>query len=464
MKNTKARSVILYFLILTFFSGVGFFIYDFINKAEKWAFCPINRHLSEGSVSEGKIVDANGIVLAQTVNGKRTYNEDEGIRRSMLHIVGDGSVFIPTSVQSRYSTQLFGYNIVTGFGASKILNTSKNIKLTLDSTVCSEVSKSFKDKKGAAVAYNYLTGEILCMVSLPTYDINNRPNLSKNDEKYNGVYLNRVLSSCYTPGSIFKIFTTIAGIDCIKDIENRKFLCKKVKIIDGEKVSCMQSHGNLTLKQGFSKSCDIVFSDIGIELGKEKMKEKLEEFGFNQPQYFEDAEIAHSEYDVSKASKADLGWSAIGQYTDKVNPLHMMRVMGAIANKGVPVEPFLVKSISSSPDFDSSAFSKKLGKRMINPSTSDKIKEIMRYTMKNQYRDSLFSGICMCAKTGTAEVGEGKLPHGWMVGFSYDEKFPVAFAVVVENGDFGIKSAGPIAAVMIKNLYSKFTTNKLKFA
>ena len=186
----------------------------------------------------------------------------------------------------------------------------------------------------------------------------------------------------------------------------------------------------------------------------------MEEFGFNNPQYFDGIEIAKSEYDASNASAADLGWSAIGQYTDRVNPMHMLKIMGAIANKGIPVEPFLVKSVSSVGDVTSSVTSKHAGKRMMNVSTADKLKEIMRYTMKNQYGDSLFPGTCMCAKTGTAEVGEGKLPHGWMVGFSYDEKFPVAFAVVVEHGDFGIKSAGPIASVMLKSLHSKFITNK----
>ena len=218
MKNTKSRSIILYFLIFTFFIGIGFFIYDFANNASIWAFSPINRHLSENSLSGGKILDANGVVLAQTVNGKRIYNEDENIRKAMLHVVGDGSVLIPTSIQSRYSTELFGYNAVMGFGAPKILSTNKNVNLTLDSGVCSEVSRSFKDKKGAAVAYNYLTGEVLCMVSLPTYDVNNRPDLTKNEKKYEGVYLNRVISSSYTPGSIFKIFTTAAGIDYIDGI------------------------------------------------------------------------------------------------------------------------------------------------------------------------------------------------------------------------------------------------------
>lgn len=456
MKIVKLRSLMLYIIIFAFFAGIGLFIYEFITQSSAWAFSPVNRHLAENSIAGGKITDTHGLVLVENVNGKRVYNEDESIRKAVLHTVGDGSVLIPTSIQSRYSKEIFGYNPITGFGAPKIFNVNKNLKLTIDSKVCSDVSKSFKDYKGAAVAYNYLTGDILCMVSLPTYDVYKRPSVQElQDERYDGVYINRVISSSFTPGSIFKIFTTAAGLDLIPNIESRTFNCNKVKIIDGEKVTCMSSHGNINLKTALSKSCDIVFSDIGLELGKEKMKAKMEEFGFNKPQYFENMEIAKSEYDVSEASQADLGWSAIGQYRDKVNPMYMMKIMGAIANNGIPVEPKIIKHVSSGLNQKS-----QIGSRLMRQDTAKKLKEMMRYTMKNQYGDNLFGGIPMCAKTGTAEVGEDKAPHGWIVGFSYDKNFPVAFSVVVEHGDFGIKSAGPIASVLVKELHSGFKNNK----
>lgn len=454
MRNTKVRSILLYLLIFIFFCGISFFIYEFSTKAGEWAFSPVNKHIFEGGMTGGKIVDINGVMLAETVNGKRIYSENEDIRRAMLHTVGDGSVLIPTSVQSRYSDELFGYNFVTGFGAPDMINNNKNLKLTLDSKICADVAKSFKNQKGAALAYNYLTGKVICMVSLPNYDINNRPDLRfDNSEKYEGVYLNRAISSVYTPGSIFKIFTTAAALDLIDNVENRIFECNKIKIVDGEKITCMASHGKINLRDALAKSCDIVFGDLAIELGKNNMKEKMEEFGFNKPQYFESLKVAQSKYDIDDATRGDLGWSGIGQYKDQVSPLHMLRVMGAIANKGISVEPFVINSTF----FDDSSedmrdFSGVGSTVMMKSITADKLKEMMRYTMKNQYKDSMFGGVEMCAKTGTAEVGEGKKPHGWMVGFSYDKTFPVAFSVVVENGDFGIRSAGPIASNMVKNI------------
>lgn len=427
-------------------------------EAGTWAFSPINKHISEGGMTGGKIVDVNGVVLAETMNGKRIYNEKEDIRRAMLHTVGDGSVLIPTSVQSRYSDELFGYNFITGFGAPHVLNNNKNLKLTLDSNICSNVAKSFKNQKGAALAYNYLNGKVICMVSLPNYDINNRPDLlSDNNKKYEGVYINRSISSVYTPGSIFKIFTTAAALDLLDGVETRTFECNKIKVVDGEKITCMSKHGKINLKDALAKSCDIVFGDLAIELGKENMKEKMKEFGFNKPQYFESLKVAQSKYEVDDASRGDLGWSGIGQYKDQVSPLHMLRVMGAIANKGLSVEPFMVESaFFNDLNEDSYKFSRGPSMSIMKAATADKLKEMMRYTMKNQYKDPMFGGIEMCAKTGTAEVGENKKPHGWMVGFSYDKTFPIAFSVVVENGDFGIRSAGPIASSMIKDIKKNY--------
>lgn len=455
MKNIKIRSLMLFIIIIGFFAGISFFSYEFINDSQDWAFTSYNKHLSENSSkSNGKILDRFGKVLASTENGKRMYSDDKKIRTALLHTVGDGFTYIPSSVQSRYASDILGYNIFTGFGAPKAINSSKNITLTLDSDLCSKVSSDFKNRKGTALAYNYLTGEILCMVSLPTYDINEKPNFKDDSEnKFEGIYLNRAISSSYTPGSVFKIFTTIAALDLINDVESKKYLCEKIKLVDGEKVVCMQHHGKIDLQTALCKSCDILFGDIALELGREKMTQKMEELGFNKKLHFEDLELSMSSYSVKDSTDGDLAWSGIGQHKDTLNPMHMLKIMGAIANEGKSVNPYIVKHIRDSNDKDFVINRTVESTTFMSPDTANKVKEMMRYTMKNQYKDSMFSGIQMCAKTGTAEVGEGQLPHGWMVGFSYNNEFPIAFVVVVENGDFGIKSAGPIASTMIKHIY-----------
>lgn len=449
---TRKRSAFLYLIVFGFMCGLGIFIYEYVLNANFWAMQPINRHLSEGAVG-GKIIDRNGVILAETKDGKRVYAKDENIRKAMLHVVGDGSILIPTSVQSKYRSEMFGYNMITGFGAPKVLNTNKNITLTLNSEICGVVSREFKGQKGASVAYNYITGEIICMVSLPTYDLNDRPSITKDELGiYEGVYMNRALSSSFVPGSIFKVITAAAALNCMSDAESHNFLCEKVKTYDGERVTCMSNHGMIGLKNGLCKSCDIVFGDIAVTLNKEVMKKEVEKFGFNKTIIIDGIALAQSEYDVTNASEADLAWSGIGQYRDLVNPIHMMMIMGAFANGGMAIQPFMVKHVSSSSNIPIVTNTGHLYGRMSDLIISEKIKSMMRYTMKMQYGDSMFPGMKICAKTGTGEVGEDKKPHGWMIGFSEDKSFPFAFAVVVENSGFGIKTAGPIASVMMKEI------------
>lgn len=452
MNNIRKRSLFLYLILLGFAAGLTFFVYEFIMYANFWAMQPINKHLSEASAG-GKLLDRNGEILAETKNGKRIYSSDENVRKAVLHTVGDGSVLIPTSIQSRYRSELFGYNMITGFGAPKLLNTNKDVTLTLDSHVCSAAYQAFKGQKGCGVIYNYITGEIICMVSLPTYDVYNKPNISGEESgAFEGVYLNRAISSAFVPGSIFKVITTAIALINMKDAETRKFSCEKIKIYRGEKVTCMTHHGSIDLKTGLCKSCDIVFGDIATTLGKSVMQKAVEKFGFNTNIYVDGELLCQSRYDLTDASEADVAWSGIGQYKDLVNPIHMVMIMGAFANGGVAVQPYIVKQISSGRNIPSVVNCKKNHGRMTDVVTSDKVKSLMRYTMKVQYKDSMFPGMKMCAKTGTGEVGEGKKPHGWMVGFSEDKSFPYAFAVIVENSGFGIRTAGPIASAMMREL------------
>ena len=91
---------------------------------------------------------------------------------------------------------------------------------------------------------------------------------------------------------------------------------------------------------------------------------------------------------------------------------------------------------------------------MLTEAVANKLKEMMRYNVTANYGDSLFPGLNVCAKTGTAEVGEDKEPHGWMVGFSSNENSPLAFSVIVENSGYGSKTAGPIAS-KVMNLATK---------
>lgn len=455
MKNTRARSFVVYLLSIFFLLGLGFFVFSYFKDGRDWVAHPGNQHLSQDGqlLSAGKIFDRNGVVLAETSDGARIYHQDIATRRALLHTIGDNTRFISTAVQNVWRSELIGYNPLTGISLNSAGRTGNDLTLTIHSSACRIAQELFGGRKGAISVYNYKTGELLCMVSSPNYDPQNRPNIEEDETgAYDGVYLNRVLSSSYTPGSVFKVITAAAAIENIPNLYERTFTCPGYVEVEGEKITCMSQHGEINFEDGFAQSCNVVFAELALELGKEKMTATAEKMGFGDSFTIDRIPTAKSSYDVSEADAVDLGWSGIGQYTDLVNPAHLMILMGAVANGGVPVEPYLVEKVTTPIGLPLQYGSAGSGERLCSASTAEKLTGLMRHAVTTNYGEALFPGLTVCAKTGTAEVGNGQNPHAWMIGFTLDEDCPLAFSCVVENSGHGFPVAGPILAGVLEEL------------
>lgn len=456
MKKILRRSTLIYIVALAFIGGLGYLAFELVTGADDWVDQAYNAHIAgDGGLAQaGAIYDRNGTALAQTVDGKRVYNESESVRKSLLHVVGDDSLNISTAVQSMYRSQLIGYNLVFGLNMPESLRASHDIKLTVDSATCAaayDVLAAY-NKKGACVIYNYKTGEVICSISTMAYDPQAPPEITEdNESEYEGVYLDNVLSSTFTPGSIFKIVTSAAAIENIPDLYDRTWVCNGSENIGGSEVTCtdMETHGTLTYKEAMAHSCNIVFAKLAVELGSDTMTKTAEKIGINSSFDVDGIKTAKGSYDVSDANENQLGWSGVGQYNDKVNLMQMAIICGAIANGGKATNPTLIKdeSILSALGINY----KSSGQELFSSDTATKLDDVMRYTVSDYYGDNLFGGLTVCAKTGTGEVGDDKNPNGWMVGYSKDEDCPLAFACVVQDSGFGFQYAGPVVeAAMIQ--------------
>lgn len=453
MNRIRTRSITVFIVAMLFILGLCIFTFRVATNADTWVQQNYNGHLSGsgGLEKAGEILDRSGVVLAQTVDGDREYNEDPQVRKAMLHAVGDNSLNISTAIQSTYRTELTGFSYVLGLGLPETFKSGRNITLTLDSKACKAAYEAMGDRRGAVVVYNYKTGEVLCMVSSTTYDPQDPPVITEeNEDKYEGAYLNRALSSSYAPGSIFKVVTTAAAIDNIDGIMDKTFTCNGSVEIGGNTINCMSKHGTLGIADGLAKSCNVVFAELAVEIGSEKMTKKAEEMGFNSSFFISDIPTAKSSYDVSKADKTALAWSGVGQHTDLTNPMHMAILMGAVANGGTPVMPFSVESVSGIFGIPGAKNEGSKGEKMLSSNTAEVLDEMLRYNVTSDYGDSMFPSLTMCAKTGTAETGKNGESHAWMIGYSQDEDAPLAFAVVVENAGFGYSQAGPVAVAAME--------------
>ena len=457
MNNTTKRAYVLYIFILAFIVGLGFMVFSFYVNGDEWAAKTVNRHVySSGQIANaGSIYDRNGTPLAYSEDGKRKYNESKSIRKSTLHAVGDTASFIATGVQSIYSSELSGYDFVNGVYNLKKYGKGNDIALTLDANVCKVAYEALGSRKGTVGVYNYRTGEIICMVSTPTYDPSNKPTNMSDNPDYEGVYLNRFISGVYTPGSTFKAVTAICALQNIPDLSSRTFKCTgKYHTASGD-VICNDVHGTVTFEQAFNRSCNSAFAELSIELGKNKLTQTAEQLGFNVKESLGQTPVAKSTFDISKTSAVDLGWAGIGQYTTLANPCHMMTIMGAIANGGTAIKPYYVASITSP-----SGMVTQLGQTVqsesitLDSTVANRMREYMRSNVVNYYGDSTFPGLKMCGKTGTAQIDDGE-PHSWFVGFSANPETPYAVVCVAENSGYGLATAGKISNKVMQAVCNK---------
>ncbi len=446
MKRTVKRGLLVIFVVMAFSLGLLVHFTNLALSGEKWATYPANLHIyKNGLISRaGDITDSNGNLLAYTKEGKRYFSEDKDIRKATLHAVGDLKGYVSTGMHSAYLTELVGYDLLNGVYETD--GKGNNIQLTVNSEASVVAYKALGSYSGTVGIYNYKTGEIVCMVSTPTFD--------PYDEKEptgKGVYVNRLLSGLYAPGSVFKLVTALSALENVEDLASLEFKCSGGAVIGGERLSCLGHHGKIGLDNALVHSCNAFFAQTAIYLGREKITKTAEKVGFNKTLKVDGIECTASKYEVESSNEIDFGWSGIGQHNDLVNPFQFLTFMGGIAGEGKSVSPYLISKITSSTgrvikraDPDTT--------ELMSKENADRLTSMMRNNVIKNYGDYRFRGLEVCGKTGTAEVGDKSTPHSWFTGFCDNPDKPYAFVVIVENAGAGKGVATTVASKVLKAL------------
>ncbi|MEG0912497.1 MAG: penicillin-binding transpeptidase domain-containing protein [Oscillospiraceae bacterium] len=445
MKRIYKRTVAALLVVVMFICGFGLYLIRYITKGDDWVTFGVNRHAYvNGVLMTGSIFDANGNLLAGvSEDNSRIFSDDYTTRRATLHVVGDAGGNIGTGLLNSYATTLMGYDLING--AYSRTGKGNSIYTTLDSKLCSTALNALGSNKGAVAVYNYKTGAVVCMVSSPGFDPLDPPDIAEGDKRYDGAYINRAISSAFTPGSVFKLVTLAAAIENIDDLWDREFNCTGEIEVDGEIITCSGVHGKIGIKDALAESCNVAFAQLSLELGAKTIERYAKKAGLLDTFKMGDLTVAKGSYELADNGTADLAWSGIGQYNDLVNPLSMARYMGAIAEGGRAVNPRIIQKVTTPSGFPAGIYGFSDKARLMSESTADTIGEMMRYNVTANYGDWRFPDLNTCAKSGTAEIAEGDTPHAWFTGFLDDDKNPYAFAVFVENGGWGVSVAGAVA-------------------
>jgi len=434
MKKLEGRALMCIALAAVLIIGLGVFIAKLVINGDDWASFYANAHVySQGRLAVGTVYDRNGTILLENDENGPHYNDDEGIRRGTFHVVGDKDMNISTAVNYAFRSDIIGYNFITGTNGSIFLD-NRTLNLTIDGDVSKTAYEALNGRNGLVGVYNWRTGEIICMTSNPSLD----PEADNQSvEAESGTYINKVLSSADTPGSIFKLVTTKAALENIQGIDDWSFRCTGSYTIDGERITCSSAHGTVNIYSALSNSCNCAYASLAVELGSDIMNQTVEQLGLTSSYDINGIKSKTGSFNFDTYDY-NLGWAGVGQFEDQVNPLSMMVYVGAIAGGGTAAEPYLLEGTGSDQV------------ELLSSDTAAQLKEMMRNNVVSNYGDGNYPGLELHAKSGTAEGAKGTVPDAWFCGFSGD----YAFIVCIENGGYGSSVAGPVANKVLQSLIS----------
>lgn len=426
ISKVRTRAISIYLLVAVAVLGMGVFVVRYVIYGARWASPPY----SGGVLTVGVVTDRNGIVLADVVDGRRVFADNADIRRSTLHAVGDLDGNVGTGALTVFASELMGYNLITG--SYSMTGASRRIALTIDANLNAVALRALDGRNGVVMVSNYETGEVLVMVSSPTFDPANPP-ATVDTPALEGVYVNRAIQSAFTPGSTFKLVTAAAALEQIDNIHDRVFECTGQLQFGADTLICHSVHGTLGIRRGMQVSCNIVYGKLAIELGADTLERYAERLGLSVRTSVGGINTARGNFDRATYD-INLAWSGVGQYTNTVCPASMLRFVGAIANEGNAVELQLRKREGITAALPART------ERILSQTAAAQLSELIEIQNRQN-----FPGLELYAKTGTAQVGGGQDPHAWFVGYITNEDFPLAFVVMVENGGGGAAVAAPIA-------------------
>ncbi len=349
----------------------------------------------------------------------------------------------------------------------------KPIQLTIDYDLQSIAEADFANKEGALIAMDARTGEVLAMVSRPTFDPNDfavripASEWARLNTDPQTPLLNRAIQAQLAPGSVFKVVMATAMLESKAIPANYTVYCPGYATFYGRVFHCDHAHGEVDLHKGIVASCDVYFYNVGKLLGIDRISTYATGLGLGQrtgidlpgeepglvpSEEWSERVNHHKWYPGSTISVA------IGQGAVTATPVQLARMIAGIANGGTLIRPHFLKNAT---DVKSASF----------PLSEDTVEQVTdgMWGVVNEPNGTTeervkLQNIDFSGKTGTAQVESFDLQHklgkklkenGWFVGFAPRRNPEIVVAVLVQSGGWGSTSAAPIVRDVVKAYYDK---------
>ena len=369
------------------------------------------------------------------------------------------------------------------------------LRLTLDLDLQVAAEVAMEDKKGALVALDPRTGEVLALVSRPAYNPNNFAIRISNQEWTRLTQdpdlplLNRAIQAQLAPGSVYKIFLATAALEEEVLTEKTSFYCSGGAVFYGRYFRCWRKggHGRVTLHRAIVQSCDVFFYNVGRRLGIEKMAYYSKRLGLGSPTgidlpYEEEGVMPSPEWKRrlfrEKWYAGETISVAIGQGSVAMTPLQLAYAVGGIASGGVFRRPRLVffseiqrhrpgTNLDADPDTDLDTDLDEVWRFPLREGTIEQV-TLGMYGVVNEPggtgRRARIEGVDVAGKTGTAQLASLKVAsasgasnlrdNAWFVGAAPRRNPEIVVVCLLEHGGHGYLAA-PIVREVIKTYWEK---------
>jgi peptidoglycan glycosyltransferase len=438
---------------------------------------PLNKRalLEQQQIDRGRILAANGTVLARSVRGaegtyKRTYPTGE----EFAHAIGYSYPLSlgRTGLESFRNAALSGE---TGTNLQTILDQLQGkrsqgdaVLTTLDPSAQRVAITALGGHQGAVVALDPGSGAVRVMASTPGYD----PNSLRSPASYKKLegdsespLVNRATEYGYAPGSTFKIVTATAAIDTGAYSPESTVSGRNDILVSGLPLSNDhdENFGPITLTYALAHSVNTVWAQVAEHLGKRRLARYMERFGFDRkPQLDYPAEEMSASGEHAGESivtptspQVDVGRMGIGQDKLAVTPLQMAEVAAAVANRGRLMVPHLTDRIVDSEGRTVQSISPRVQSVVMKPSTAAAVTSMMEAVVKEGTGTSAqIPGVQVAGKTGTAQTLLGQaINNVWFIAFApaADPRVAVAVTLKAVPGE-GATFAAPVARQVIESL------------
>lgn len=462
IRNRPLKRIRVLFVIMFLALTINLLYFAFV-QSEAIVINTYNPRLKaiEAGVIRGDVVDRNGVILAQSIqeNGLQTrvypYNN---LFAHTIGFVGAGK----TGLESYHDLNLIRSNnsfmdvIKSPYQSG--MPKGNTLITTLDYDLQAKARELLEGKKGAVVAIEPKTGEILAMVSVPDYNPNTIAD-TMNDLRAmtdDAPLLNRSTQGLYPPGSTFKVVTTVGYLE--NNSEANFFHFCEGEAYAGEKViHCYnnKAHGRIGLEEAFAMSCNTAFGTMGPDIETNRLRAISEQMYYNQTIEFE-LPVVSSQFTLTDESSINAKVeSLIGQGEILVTPLNNALIACAVANEGVVYKPHLTHSIVSQSNEIVDLYRPEIYDHVLSKDMAETIGRYMVATSEYGTAKSLDTeNYTIASKTGTAENAQGKA-HAWYIGYAPADNPQIALAIIVENSGSSSDHAVPIADALYKNYFSK---------